>query len=79
MPDVDPRTLEELRLYGRHKATGALPFAGGLMDQPEWALRALDRVEAAVQDFRRREAQERERETWVKTQQERLLSGRDIR
>lgn len=37
-----------LRLYGRCKAFSKLPCEGGVLEQPVWAMEALDVIQASV-------------------------------
>lgn len=76
MPDTNARTMAELRLYSRCKASGKLPFAGGVLEQPEWVLRLFDDIEEAQADWKREKDEADEMERWKKDALGRLTGGR---
>ena len=41
-PRINPVLRELLKLWRRMRDTGALPEAGGLLDQPEWIMTRMD-------------------------------------
>lgn len=53
MPEVKEAAAELISLYERCKASGALPYSGGVLDQPEWIMQAFDAIEGAKNTVKR--------------------------
>jgi hypothetical protein len=53
MPEVKEAAAELIGLYERCKAHNALPYPGGVLDQPEWIMQAFDTIDHAKNTVRR--------------------------
>lgn len=61
MPEMDRRTAEMMALYQRCAERKCLPYAGGVLDQPEELMRAFDVLDERLAAFRRRKRQDDDR------------------
>lgn len=62
MPEKDRRTEVLMNLYQRCKERGCLPYAGGVLDQPEDLMRDFDTIDERIALFKKRKQDDAERE-----------------
>jgi len=51
MPKVENDITVILRLYKLCRQNGALPYLGGVLDQPSWIMSAFDVIDSVKSDF----------------------------
>lgn len=65
MPDVKKEQVAVLKLWGRCFEKKALPFSGGVLEQPAWLMEAFDVIEQARAEVRER-LEQKEKDDAVK-------------
>lgn len=78
MPDVGGAERAVIEAYQRCKRWGALPAAGGLMDQPEWIMQLLDSVDERVEYWQHKQSDD-DATGAKKAEMEEALNGRGNR
>ena len=76
MPDVGQDVLMIMSLHARCRASGSLPHAGGVLDQPAYLMGLFDVIDQTRADFRAGEAERAESAALVAKLSEGLPHGR---
>lgn len=76
MPNPGRWESSTLKLYQRCRERRALPFAGGVMDQPEDIMQAFDVIDEAIASKKKRDQESDSREMEFQKMREGLHGGR---
>jgi hypothetical protein len=75
MPHVSEAELSIINLYQRCKNFNVLPFAGGILDQPEWILSLFDTIDGVINKVKNKKIEEEQGDLIKEKEKEKLIYG----
>jgi hypothetical protein len=70
------REVSLINLWQRCNRLHALPCSGGILEQPEWIMREMDTIAAAISDFQNQQQEQQDMDLEKERRKMELQNGR---